>query len=1290
MSGRNIDWSRIKDGFQFQELCNDLLQEEVSYKVRPFASGEKATDAYFEGSYKGDKGIWVFESKFFIPTRTTNAPGLQRLKVELLGIKGKKSHFQKISEKYKKVDQLIILTNLKTTQKFEDAIIKGLKRYPHIKKIHFWGNEKLRPLIISNPFINYHYFGMIEPLFWPYQRKYYRELTDKRYILRFEEDKFIPRETEQKLFEDFVKDREQQILMFYGPGGVGKTHLLIKFAKIIEQKHKTYIPRFIYEQAETFEEHLQELDPQKSYLLFLDDGHKFAHLEKLSHFLRNFKKAKLVITTRTVFKDIILRTMPTYEASLIRSYELKTLDPKQIQALIKREIKDNYIIEKLTRFCKRFPILVVLLALRLFRERQSIDFTSLTDNQFLANIFEKYLSELEKVLGESAKKILSIISVLEPINIKDEKVTKEIKNFLQIGDADFAQAIRNLGGSTFIQIRRSSIKISPDILGDYILKRQCFNLKGERTPYVDDVIKKFVELAPQQVISNLAQVEYGETSLLDDVIADLEGKLRIIPPQGQWNIGRINGLKIVDKFAFFRPRDALDIITFMVDNPKADDQIEDEVWGKWTITNDMVLHDIPPIIQKIAYNIDFYGESTEILKRLSLHQSDYVNKNAREKLLDIVKLEYRRSMEYQREALKKIRQWFKEKNNELTLLCFNLLENYFVTSITYTRSDPANPRVFVWSSYPLLMCFKKEAIMSLRKESFSLLFHEIEKGNFEQKVTGINVISGAIHNLLYQNVTGKLIEDKWLYPKEQEIKDILSFLEKISVREKDYRVANAVKGCCKNFRFQRKDQKIFKRTVDRITKNIESSDEYLLYEDLVGVHRDWNISQKKDYWRNLVDKYTKRKPQYLCDLLSKMIDMRPGWIFGSVKTFMHEIGIHKKDYGVKLFSHIVKIKPSILSYAGYLLMAIREKSPQIGNKFTKILKKGNLEKKLIVIDSYDPFFASQAEEKDLNVIEEIAKTKENSLRHRIAEILMPVRQINYFSVDKNKVLKILDIICDRPDYLIAGAVAEVITLRDANLDKEEDIKFMQNILWRFIDIEKLDRGQIEGYNLEQLMRKIFVNDPMEIICFFEKRIELKNTTQVENDEFDAVPFDLGEVFATLDNLEKNVRLRLFRRVRGWTKKKGWFHIEAPRFYKLLCAHSVRDALHTEINQDAMEILLEWINDDGAKEPTRHEQILKAGFLLREFEGTNLFYEVIRQLYLKAFEYSGEKRKDILSELYAAMHTGAYTEDSKQRNIIDNLTQIRKNLPSQIKIEIDKEIKRQQEELKEHKERWEEL
>ncbi len=151
------DW----EGQRFAKLCNALIGEFISDKVRPFfTSGpDGGRDSDYNGPGKGDysdwEGYWIFQYKFHNCSVLGVKEARARIKQDL------KAELQKISNN-KPPDNYIMITNVP----FSGVIKKGthdwfreiLEEYPAIKNAEVWDYTKIESLLDRSSEIRQNFF----------------------------------------------------------------------------------------------------------------------------------------------------------------------------------------------------------------------------------------------------------------------------------------------------------------------------------------------------------------------------------------------------------------------------------------------------------------------------------------------------------------------------------------------------------------------------------------------------------------------------------------------------------------------------------------------------------------------------------------------------------------------------------------------------------------------------------------------------------------------------------------------------------------------------------------------------------------------------------------------------------------------------------------------------------------------------------------------------------------------------------------------------------------------------
>ena len=668
----------IKSREEFERFCNIFLKKEVSPRVKVYnAPGpDGGIDAEYCGPYDGKNGCWIFQCKFYDPTRDKGKARSNLISV-MKGDQRKKNKSGELDKANKlKCDHYILITNTSLTAGNVSKIRNIQNEKGYAFSLDFWDAEDLItitcgkfPYILKPPHLS---------VFLPWQDMFRNEF-DLRYELLRHYYKTFGRGDEMARFQTFVRDENKRLLVVYGSGGIGKTKLAIDFAKMVEQDYEDWDALFVQVGVRNFGNALKDILPNKRYVFFIDEGHEFKDdFRNLIAVLdsEEYSESKAVLITRTPFKEFIkgffLSTLPD---GTVDELEVRGLSSEKTRELIQEYTEQQISVgnhsRHLTALGGDTPLIAVMVIDSL---NKGVDLSALTKEEWVEKRFESYLPEKDN----PRRKLLDWISAISPIDAVDGQICEKLAEILKVDPTEIDEYRADLIKDGLLVQTDHKQRISPDPLSDYILRKKCYLTHESAFPFHKHLLKEFLPILPVNVITNLARVENiaGEKSLLDEHIISLKNQAR----EGDKAI-RMDILDQMEGICYFRPDDALEIFNIIIDNPNSKDtEIDDQLQGKCTLTHQVLAETIAWKAQKIGnYTLSRFRRTLEMTRKLILTRNlETLSYNSFEKLLtDLTRFQIDKSLLYQQEVLKTFEEWEKEDKQYLSLLLIHALNSLF-------------------------------------------------------------------------------------------------------------------------------------------------------------------------------------------------------------------------------------------------------------------------------------------------------------------------------------------------------------------------------------------------------------------------------------------------------------------------------------------------------------------------------------------------------------------------------------------------------------------------------------
>lgn len=423
-----------------------------------------------------------------------------------------------------------------------------------------------------------------------------------------------------------------------GRGGIGKSRLLTAFADEVDGDGRSNVVHLAANVPAT-PEGLDEL-PLDASLLIIDDAHRRDDLE---HLLRHRQERdpalKVVIGTRPRRLDELRATLARsgFESAHVEFFdELDELEPGDVRQLAEQALGPDHLqhVDALCAVSRDCP-LVTVVGGQLIR-RNSIHAGLLENDeafrhQTMAAFEDELLGDIESAVSrEEAQALLEVLAAVGPLPMGNSEAVNAVAAFLERRADRVRKDIGRLEKAGVLRRSGDQLRVSPDLLSDFVLKEACLTKSGEPSGFAELVYRHFGGVLPGHVLRNLAELDWkaraagSEVDLLGEAWEDLRRELL-----AAGNAKRIALLGRLEAIAYFQATQALEIVESLLEHPNdPETEPKDELveqFGLRPRTTRDVLEKLPPVLEAIAYTDSTVERVTEIL--WSLGQDDPRDEN---------------------------------------------------------------------------------------------------------------------------------------------------------------------------------------------------------------------------------------------------------------------------------------------------------------------------------------------------------------------------------------------------------------------------------------------------------------------------------------------------------------------------------------------------------------------------------------------------------------------------------------------------------------------------------------
>jgi hypothetical protein len=434
--------------------------------------------------------------------------------------------------------------------------------------------------------------------------------------------KLVGRDEELKQLDNFLRS-QSQLAVLEGRGGIGKSRLLKEFADRLEREAPSWSVRFVDGSVSITLERVQSLELVPS-LVVVDDAHRLEDwMPLLSLAARRAEPVKLLFVSR-----------PHRVGELLAEATRAGLDPRDVVHLRLAELsfeegeklaqqalgaKQRRFSAELARMSRDSP-LVTALGGRVIARNPGM-FEQLTnDEEFRAYVLAAFRDEMlgripDDLSRERTREVLELVSALGPLPNESDQVLDAAADFLGIKRLvleDTLEALLTVG----LLIRRGSrVRVTPDTLADLILGERCYRSDGRTSRWADEVFERFFELVPQQLLANLAELDWrtsqgtGEPSQLLDSIWSRIVALYDASPNG----GRSHLLGLLSRVAYYQPARMLEFAQHVLEQKSEVPQTPNPHMPGYSVEREQVLFALPPLLRGAAFTLDYLREASKLL-----------------------------------------------------------------------------------------------------------------------------------------------------------------------------------------------------------------------------------------------------------------------------------------------------------------------------------------------------------------------------------------------------------------------------------------------------------------------------------------------------------------------------------------------------------------------------------------------------------------------------------------------------------------------------------------------------
>jgi hypothetical protein len=486
----------------------------------------------------------------------------------------------------------------------------------------------------------------------------------------------IGRSDELAALHAFVESADQQLFVLSGIGGSGKSRLIVELARAFGKRHPDWHLRVVTEGVAVTPDAAREV-PVGDCVIVVDDVHRRSDVPAILSMAKlRPGRTKLIFVTRAhavdrLRADLAWSNLPPATVPL---KGLARLDREQTIQLAKEALGPSHAThtEALASAAGDSPLVLVVAAH--FLRHKAVDPRILERHEeFRRLVLDRFADEATASFSqgsdrETARKLLPLISALQPISPSSTEVHQALAGFVGSSAPDVARMLGELETAGVLIRRGGLVRIVPDVLADHILHSASVTSAETSTGYADLVFTTFYQSFGSTVLTNLAELDWrlrsttsGAATILDDVWRNIRAHFESAP-----HLERGHLLDSLKEVAYLQPDRVLALVEYAIAYPSTVPETGPfaDYLAQYS-SHSKVLEHIPSVLGHIALHLDYLPRCLELLWELGRDDARATGLNpghSMRVLVDLAEYDLDKPIAFQTAALNAVENWMNDSD----------------------------------------------------------------------------------------------------------------------------------------------------------------------------------------------------------------------------------------------------------------------------------------------------------------------------------------------------------------------------------------------------------------------------------------------------------------------------------------------------------------------------------------------------------------------------------------------------------------------------------------------------
>ena len=344
----------------------------------------------------------------------------------------------------------------------------------------------------------------------------------------------IGREDSLRQLDDFADNEKARVFLLTGRGGLGKSRLLLEWARAFQRKRPLDPLRFISDKNVDFGTALQAT--RQPLMLVFDDAHR---LDEIRHALfpelPRRTETKLVLSLRPgpigqVMQELVSAGFDTSE--IITADPVKPLDGEQAMALVDVALQPKFLhLRHYLQAASRDCPLIAVIGAELINSGALVEADLRVAADVRTRVFASLLDDADSVRREfgvqETDDFLRLVALLGPVKL-DASFLERAAPFLGVSSADRVSRMRDaLDAVGLLLTTGAGTRITPDLLSDHLAYDACYDATGQSRTFAERLLAIFSPADFPKLLQHLAEAEW-------QAMTTKSAAASVVEPLWQW------------------------------------------------------------------------------------------------------------------------------------------------------------------------------------------------------------------------------------------------------------------------------------------------------------------------------------------------------------------------------------------------------------------------------------------------------------------------------------------------------------------------------------------------------------------------------------------------------------------------------------------------------------------------------------------------------------------------------------------------------------------------------------